>query len=63
VLYHCTPVYEDLAGWLVDISEVRSWSRLPAAARTYVERVEALAGVPIRLISVGPQRSATFEKP
>jgi adenylosuccinate synthase len=63
VLYHCTPVYEDLEGWTVDISEVRSWSQLPATARTYVERVEALAGVPIRLISVGPQRAATFEKP
>ena len=63
VLYHCTPVYEDHAGWGTDISEVRAWSDLPAAARTYVERVEALAGVPIRMISVGPQRAATFDKP
>ena len=63
VLYHCTPTYEDHEGWSVDISEVRSWSDLPAKAQSYVERVEALAGVPIRLVSVGPQRAATFEKP
>ncbi|HAX82820.1 MAG TPA: adenylosuccinate synthase [Actinobacteria bacterium] len=63
VLYHCTPIYEDHPGWAVDISAVRNWDDLPATARTYVERVEQLAGVPIRLISVGPQRSATFEKP
>ena len=63
VFHGCTPVYEDHDGWGVDISEVRSWSDLPATARRYVERVEALAGVPIRLISVGPQRAATFEKP
>ncbi len=63
VLYHCSPVYEDHEGWSVNISEVRQWTDLPETARTYVERVEELAGVPIRLISVGPQRSATFEKP
>ncbi len=63
VLYHCTPIYEDHPGWAVDITGVRSWMDLPAAARSYVERVQELAGVPIQLISVGPQRSATFEKP
>ena len=63
VLYHCTPVYEDHAGWSTDITEVRAWDDLPATARAYDERVEELAGVPIRIISVGPQRSATFEKP
>lgn len=62
VLYHCDPVYEDMEGWRTDISEVRSWEDLPETAQAYVERVESLAGVPIRLISVGPQRSATFEK-
>jgi len=63
VLYHCEPAYEDLEGWSTDITEVRAWGDLPPAARTYVERVEELAGAPIGLISVGPQRSATFSKP
>ncbi|HLA66207.1 MAG TPA: adenylosuccinate synthase [Acidimicrobiia bacterium] len=63
VLYHCEPAYEDLEGWSTDITEVRAWGDLPPEARTYVERVEELAGAPIGLISVGPQRSATFSKP
>jgi len=62
VLYHCEPVYEDLKGWTSDISGIRSWDDLPQEAQAYVERIEALAGVPITLISVGPQRAATFTK-
>jgi len=62
VLYHCEPVYEDLKGWTSDISGIRSWDDLPREAQAYVERIEALAGVPITLISVGPQRAATFTK-
>jgi adenylosuccinate synthase len=62
VLYHCEPVYEDLEGWTTDITAVRAWDDLPAAARAYVERIEELAGVPITMISVGPQRAATFTK-
>ena len=62
VLYNCEPIYEDLKGWTTDITAVRAWEDLPADARTYVERVEELARVPISMISVGPQRSATFTK-
>ena len=62
VLYTCKPVYEDLEGWTADITGVRSWNDLPSEARAYVSRVEELAGVPITMISVGPQRSATFFK-
>jgi adenylosuccinate synthase len=63
VLYDCEPIYEEHAGWRSDITEVRAWNDLPGEARAYVERVEELAGVPITMISVGPQRAATFEKP
>jgi adenylosuccinate synthase len=52
------PVYEKLAGWRCDISGARSYGELPAAARAYVERIEELVGVPIRMISVGPRREA-----
>ncbi|HEX5039434.1 MAG TPA: adenylosuccinate synthase [Candidatus Limnocylindria bacterium] len=51
------PVYEDLAGWRTDTTGCRSWADLPAAARAYVERLEALAGVPISHVSVGPERA------
>jgi adenylosuccinate synthase len=51
------PVYEDLPGWQADTTGCRSWDNLPPPARAYVERLEALAGVPITYISVGPERA------
>jgi len=50
------PVYEDHPGWQADTTACRAWGDLPSAARGYIERLEALAGVPIGLISVGPER-------
>jgi len=50
------PVYEEMRGWKTDTSAARSWDELPPEARAYVERLEALAGVPISLLSVGPER-------
>ena len=60
VLFDCAPIYEDLDGWEEDISGIRSMDDLPANARRYVERVEELAGVPVTMVSVGPDREATF---
>ena len=51
------PVYEEVAGWQTDTTGCRSWDALPPAARSYVERLEALAGVPITHVSVGPERA------
>jgi adenylosuccinate synthase len=51
------PIYEELSGWQADTTACRSWSDLPAAARAYVERLEALAAVPISHVSVGPERA------
>jgi adenylosuccinate synthase len=51
------PVYEELPGWQADTTACRSWSELPAAARAYVERLEALATVPISHVSIGPERA------
>ena len=51
------PVYEELPGWRADTTACRSWTDLPEAARTYVERLEALAGAPITHVSVGPERA------
>jgi adenylosuccinate synthase len=51
-----TPVYEDLPGWTEEISQARRMGDLPAAARNYLQRIEALTGVRISLISVGPER-------
>jgi len=50
------PVYEELPGWKAETTGCRAFDQLPAQARAYVERLEELAGVPIGLVSVGPER-------
>jgi len=50
------PVYQELQGWMTDTTGCREFSQLPAPARAYVDRLEELAGVPIGLVSVGPER-------
>jgi adenylosuccinate synthase len=56
VLYNCTPVLEELPGWSTDISGVRTYDDLPENARRYVEYIEKVAGVPVKWVSVGPER-------
>ena len=50
------PVFEELPGWSENVSDVREWNDLPKAAQTYLDRVASLAGVPVRLVSVGAER-------
>jgi len=54
------PVYETLPGWREEIGACRSLADLPANARSYVDRIEQLISAPIKLVSVGPERSATL---
>jgi adenylosuccinate synthase len=56
----CVPVYETLPGWAETTVGVRSFDRLPENARAYLERIEALAGVPIAMVSTGPDRDETI---
>jgi adenylosuccinate synthase len=56
------PVYETYPGWQEDLRGCRRYEDLPAAARTYVERVETLVGVPVELISIGPDRDETIAR-
>ena len=56
VLYNCTPVYDELAGWKSDITGCRTESDLPEAARAYIRYIEEHAGVPVSFVSVGPER-------
>ena len=49
-------VYEDLPGWEEDVTGIRDWHELPPQARAFVTKVEEIAGLPVRLISVGPER-------
>jgi adenylosuccinate synthase len=54
------PVYESHPGFSEDISACRRIEELPERARRYVERVEALIGVPVEIVSVGADRDATI---
>jgi adenylosuccinate synthase len=59
-LERCVPVYEEMAGWMESTVGVKSFAALPEAARAYLGRIEALTGVPIDLISTGPDRDETI---
>jgi adenylosuccinate synthase len=62
MLSRATPIYETFEGWTEPLHDVRSLADLPENARRYVAAVEDLAGVPIVLVSVGPERSQTIER-
>ena len=60
-LERCEAVYEEFDGWKdIDISRVRRFDALPEPARLFVRRIEALTGVPIKYIGVGPEREQTI---
>jgi adenylosuccinate synthase len=56
----CEPVYEDFPGWNESTFGVRRWDELPVNARRYLERLSAVLGVPIDLVSTGPDREQTI---
>jgi adenylosuccinate synthase len=60
VFENCQPVYEELPGWRSDITGAQSFEELPENARSYVRRLEELAGCPIVMVSVGPRRDQTI---
>lgn len=62
ILEGCTPVYETLPGWKQNISAARVFDDLPLNAKKYLLRLEQLAKVKIKIVSVGPQREATIIK-
>jgi len=59
-LERCVPVYEELPGWKESTVGVKAKERLPQGARAYLDRIEKLCGVPIDLISTGPDREETI---
>lgn len=59
-LQRSVPIYESWPGWKQDLTAVRRLEDLPAAARAYLERLTELCGVPIDVVSVGPDRAQTL---
>ncbi len=60
VLETCTPVYEEIDGWSGSTAGATGLDDLPPAARRYLDRIEELTGVPIDIISTGPDRNETI---
>jgi adenylosuccinate synthase len=56
----CEAVFEELPGWNESTFGVKSFDALPAAARAYLRRIEELTGVPIAMVSTGPERDETI---
>jgi len=57
---HCIPVYETLPGWKESTVGAKSMEALPVNARKYIKRIEELVGVPIDMVSTGPDREETI---
>ena len=55
-------IYEDVKGWMEDLTSIRSWEDLPREAREYVSMIESLVNTPVKMISVGPERSQVIQR-
>ena len=56
----CEPIYEEMPSWKDVTVGVQSMAALPAAAQAYVRRIEELVGVPVDMVSTGPDREETI---
>jgi len=56
----CEPVYESMPGWAEPTKGVRSFDKLPAAARRYIAKLEEVTGVPAAIVSTGSEREDTI---
>lgn len=56
------PIYTDFEGWKCDLRNCRSYDEFPAAFKRYVDFIERETGVPVKIISVGPDRAETIER-
>lgn len=59
-LAEVVPIYQNLPGWKEDISNITKYQDLPKNTKNYIETIEKILGVPIKIISVGPKREQTI---
>jgi adenylosuccinate synthase len=60
LLSRCRPIYERLPGWRAEIAHLKKPAALPQAARRYLDRLSQVIGLPVSIVSVGPDRSQTI---
>ncbi len=56
----CEPIYESMPGWSETTFGAKRWEDLPPAAQKYLLRLEQLTGVPVAIVSTGPERDETI---
>jgi adenylosuccinate synthase len=56
------PIYKEFPGWDQSVTDTRRLEDLPEGARGYIQAIEKIAGIPVSLISVGPEREQIIEK-
>ena len=59
-LRRCKPIYETIPGWNQPVDDVRTVGDFPSGALAYVKRIEELVGIPVGVLSVGPDRAQTI---
>ena len=57
---HVQPVYKNFKGWQADLTGLTTYESLPQELKTYIEFIENELGVPIKIVSVGPDRKQTI---
>lgn len=62
ILEKCEPVYEEIEGWNEDISEIKEYDKLPENVKKYIDYIEKVSGVPVEIVSVGPERDQSIYK-
>lgn len=60
ILQQCKPIYEEMPGWQESTFGLTALEQLPANARAYLERINEILGIPIDIISTGPDRNQTI---
>jgi adenylosuccinate synthase len=56
----CKPQFISMPGWRDSTFGVKQWQDLPANAQGYLKKIEAITGIPIHIVSTGPERDETI---
>lgn len=56
----CEPIIEEMPGWQQPTSGITKYDALPRETRSYIDRIQSLVGVPIDIVSTGPERNETI---
>jgi len=56
----CVPIYEELPGWQEKTFGIQKYDAIPVNAQNYIARLQALCGIPVMIISTGPDRDETI---